>query len=1168
MPTIPHLIKSVLISLLITNQIKSMKKNNCIDGKAIPFRRWKIFLIMKLLCVFILGFMIQTYAVVSYAQTRRLNLQFQDNSLKEVLQILEDQTDFSFIYKDELIDSETRITGSFKETSITEVLQHILQKERLTYTIKGKAIVILPNDQEVNVVQKNLAVSGKVTDSSGTPLPGVTVIVRGTTTGTVTDVQGSYRLTSVPDNAILVFSFIGMKMQELAVAGKQQINVVLEEETIGIEEVVAVGYSVQKKANLTGSVATIGENMLENRPVTNSMAALQGAAPGLVVTRNSGQPGNEEYKMNIRGFSSVNGTNQALVIIDGVEGDMTLLNSNDIESISILKDAAAASIYGAKAANGVIIVTTKKGTKGKTVISYTGLMTLNHAYSIPERLHSWEESEMANLSRLNAGLSRDYTDEEIEWMKDPDINYAVNPTNPNTYKFYYDLNQVEMLMREITHSQNHNVSVKGGNEGTQYLLSLGYYDQNGVFEMGPDGTTRNNVRLNLNTRFNKIFSLDSRIAYNQDRTMSPSQSVKGDYGLLYNIYQLRTRFPIFLPESDDTKYATSAAGATYATLKEGGYHEVKRKDIGGVFTLKAENIIDGLTLRLVYSPALQLKHDDTFYRRIPQYDRRPDPVTYWNNPNSIIKRRSTTVNNEVQALADYDWSISSDHHFHVLGGFQYHEYDYNYTSAQAKSLTSNDVPSLNLGGDPSVPPIVWDDIQTNAMVSYFGRLNYNYKDKYLFEANIRNDASSKLAPGHRSKTFPSFSAGWNMSREPWFNNALPFFSEFKLRGSWGKLGNADVLGNYDYISVLEGTNSSGNPIYYPFNNVKNNVLYQKKLASKEKTWETLRTVNGGIDLGMLDQRLTASFDYFVRKNENMLVNVTLPATLGVTPSATNSAELKSWGWEATLGWKDMAGNLKYWINLNVSDNKDKVVKYAGQSVYAEGLNKVIEGLPLNTIWGYQADGYFSSPEEVAEAPFQDARTGAGDIRYKNLDDSEKIDGGLFRPDDHGDLVNLGTTSPRYLFGATLGFEWKGIDFSAFFQGVAKRNILMQPQVVVPFADSWRQPWKIHTDYWTEDNPDARFPRLYQGGSHNTRTSSHWVQDAGYIRLKNLQVGYTFPARWTSKIMISKARVFFTGQDLWEHSKMWFKYYDPENPNSTSFNYPFFRSYAVGLNVTF
>ena len=1029
---------------------------------------------------------------------------------------------------------------------------------RIRSTWRLLLLLLLPS----SLLAQTRTISGTIRDENGRPMTGASVTVKRTGAGTSTDSTGKFSVQAAT-GSIIILSAVNYEDVSIVVGQASHYNIAFKQKASQLNDVVVVGYGTQKKADLTGAIETIDKKLIENRPVTNSVAALQGTAPGLVITRFSGQPGKEEYAANIRGFSSINGTNTALVLIDGVEGDLTLLNPNDIESISVLKDAAAVSIYGAKAAGGVIMVTTKKGLPDKLTVTYSGLRTFNHAFGLPQRNHSWEDAEMQNEAFQNAGFNPAYTQQDLAYMKDPNVNYIVSPTNPSVYKYYYDLNQINLLMRRTSFSQSHNLSLRGGSDKTQYLFSVGYFDQDGVFTLGPDGTKRYNGRFNINTRLNKIFSIDARASYTQTHTMSPAGDTYADYGLIYGIYQLREIYPIFLPNSNNTKYARAgSAPTTYQILKDGGYGEDLRHNLDGVFTLKAENFVKGLSARLIYAPQVTFGSNNYFEKTIPLYDIGPDPTKYLFNPNSFTKIRDVTERTNLQALVDYDLELASVHHFHLLGGYQYQYFHADTTMATASALISNDLPSLNLSGDPTVPPTVGDDVQANALISWFGRFNYNYDGKYFFEATLRNDASSQLAPGHRSQYFPSVSAAWRLSKEGWFKNALPVFDEFKLRASWGKLGNSNVLGNYDYISML-----NQGPVY-PFNNTRNNSLYQAVLASPEKTWERLTTSDGGIDLGLFGQRLTASFDYYVRTNENMLVVVNAPATLGLIPSATNSARLRTKGWEASIGWKDHTRKLSYWVNFNISDNKDVVTRYDGQNVIAEGLNTVIQGMPVNSIFGYISEGYFKTDADVTAHAFQDDRTGAGDLIYKDLNKDGFINGGLNRPDDHGDLVYLGNTSPRYSFGLNLGVEWNGFDLSALFQGVGKRNMLIYPSAIVPFVDAWRQPWAINKDYWTPEHMNALFPRLYVGGTQNVLTSTKWVQNAAYIRLKNLQVGYTLPQRWTTKAKIQKARIFFSGQDIWEHSKMWYKYFDAESPNNAAYNYPFFRSYAAGLNITF
>ncbi len=1010
------------------------------------------------------------------------------------------------------------------------------------------------------------SITGVVTGEEDNPLQGVTIIVKGTKTSVVTNEKGQYSI-NAKNGAVLLFSFVGYTTRQVEVKNAVLNVKLLISEKSKLDEVVVVGYGTQKKADLTGAVSRVDAKQIENRPVTNALSALQGTVPGLVITRSYGQPGKEGGDATIRGYSSVNGSNNPLVIIDGVPGTLSLLNPNDIESISVLKDAAAAAIYGAEAANGVIVVTTKSGKNQKMKLEYSGIVTANKSFGVPERNHSWIEAQQLNIARNNAGQSNVWSDAQIRWFQSSDTDYIKN-ANGVAWDTYMDLDYTKLIMRKYTLSQQHNIAVSGGTDKSNYAFSLGYYDQNGVFKFGPDSYKRINARLTYNNQLNKIFSVNSRVSFTNTNTLSAAGNLNGDYGLLYNIYQLRTIYPIFLPNDDGSTAGSFSSNkyfnggpTTYSILNDGGKRQEGLNLLDAVFTLKAD-VMKGLSFRAIYSPQLGVSTTDLFLRTIEYWNVPSTPVAWVNRPNSMTKARTISDRTNIQFLGDYDYKFKK-HSFHLLAGYQYNNNHSDGTTAAATNLISNDVSSLNYPANQAInTPSVSDNVQRKVNISYFGRLNYNYASKYLIEATLRQDASSQLAPGHRVNLFPSVSAGWNIHKEDWFKNITNAFSELKLRGSWGQLGNSSVLGNYDYISLL----SKGG--VYPFNNQLNNSIYQSAYASTEKSWEVIETSDIGLDIGMFRNKLTGSFDYFVRKNKNMLVTPTLPAVFAIAAAQQNIADLKTWGWEVEMKWRDRIGKANYNLSFNISDAKNKIVSYNGNNVYGSGVRGIIEGLPINTIWGYKTAGYFQKAADLTGAAFQDSRTGAGDIRYIDLNGDNRISGGSNSKDDHGDLVNLGEITPHYSYGFTLGFDVKGFDFSVFFQGILQRKMLIYSYAALPYMESWRQSWQFQNDYWTPDNPNARFPRLYLGGTHNTAVSDFWVQNANYIRLKNMQIGYTLPASITRRAKISKLRIYFTGQDMWEKTGMWMKYYDPENPNGASFGYPFFRSYAAGMNLTF
>ncbi|GAA4395909.1 TonB-dependent receptor [Nibrella viscosa] len=1004
-------------------------------------------------------------------------------------------------------------------------------------------------------------VSGKITDEKGAPLPGVSIVIKGSTRGTTSDNNGQYKLTVPNGNAVLIVSFVGYTRQEIAVNNRSVIDLQLEVDDKSLEEVVVVGYGVQKKVNLTGAVSTVDSKAIEGRPVNNLGSALQGVTPGLVITRQAAQPGRESLGIQIRGVTSANGNVDPLVVLDGVSvpsNTLTTMNPNDVESISVLKDAAAAAIYGAQAAGGVILITTKKGKSGKVTFDYLGQQGVDWSINVPGRMSLLEEAEFSNLARKNSGSAPEYTDEDLQRIRDG-IPYVVNPADTGTYLYYNQVPLANQILRKYTSMQTHNITARGGTDKLNFLISGGYYNKQGVFKVGPDNFKRYNLRINLGSQLTKHLSLDSRIAYTNERTKSSSVDANGG-GLIYQIYRLRTRTPFFTPEG---RYNGAGSAATaYGALEAGGYNNYTRNFFDGVFTMSLNNLVKGLQLRAVAGTQYRLGDRQIFNRTVPLWGK-SRVLSYLNQVNSYQITDELTKNTNLQFLANYDFKIGANHSFGFFAGYQWEDFRFESVTSGANNLVSNDLPTLNLGNDLTKSNS--QSIATNAYQSIFGRFNYNFADKYLFEATIRQDESSKLAPGLRTKIFPAASVGWNVHRESFFN--VPFISEFKLRGSWGRLGGAlgTTLGNYDYLSQL----SRGNNLV--LGDTRTSFIFQGSIPSANLSWETIETTNGGLDLGFFQNRLQFSGDYYVKYNRNMLTPQQLPATIGISTPRKNNGELKSWGWETELRYRDRVGkDFTYSIAANLSDNQNKLLNFSGRTVVAAGTNGLIEGYPLNTIWGYETAGYFQTADEVKSWPFQDNRTGAGDVKYIDKDGDNRLTVGQGTVANHGDLILLGTTQPRYLFGVTLGAQWKGFDFSAFFQGVGKRNYRPGTESIAPLLVTWKQALAIHRDYWTPENPNALYPRPFVGATHNYVASDKWVMDASYVRLKNIQVGYTLPATLTEKIHVSRARVFFSGQDLFTLSGLgaFQGYYDPETRDGVENDYPFFATASMGLNISF
>ncbi len=1083
--------------------------------------------------------------------------------LQTVFSSIEEQSGYFFFYKYAEVQQAGPVSLSLKNATLQQALEATFKGQPFTYAIEDKTVIVKRKAKAAKPLSPPPAdIEGKVTDAKGVPLPGATVLVKDTDQATLTDTDGQFRLENVKEDAVLVFTYLGYITQEVKYNGQSGISVVLQENTQGLSEVVVVGYGTQRKANLTGAVSTVTSKEIENRPVPNVALALQGLSPGLSVTRTTGQPGSEGVGIQIRGATSANGDVEPLVVVDGVASPSTTLqtmNPNDIESITVLKDAAAAAIYGAQAAGGVILVTSKKGKEGKTVFEYSSIVGAEWALNVPERMETWEELEYNNMARVNSGANAAHSAERIQILKEGTIEYRVNPNDTTRYEYFSRKSLVDQLIRDYSLMNTHNISARGGTDKLNFLVSLGYYGKQGAFKVGPDRNDRYNARINLGTQLSRHLSLDSRITYTHQKQEAPSQNTNGSGLLLYNLYRYSSFNPVFTPEG---RYNTTLAATAYAEMEAGGYNNYDRNLFDGVFTARLTELAKGLEIRGVYG-VQYWRSDRELFKRSVQRWYRTVPGDVINSPNSFAVSNGITQNNNLQLLVDYELSLGANHHFHVLGGYQWEDGRTESTSTGVTAMVSNDLPALNLGNETNKTNS--QNINTYAFQSYFTRFNYSYADKYLLEATFRVDESSRLAPGLRTKSFPSVSVGWNLHREPWFS--LPFISELKPRASWGRLGAASGIGAYDYLPLL---NPNGN-LVLGAPEVKTTYIAQTTVPSSRLSWETIETSNVGFDFGLFRNKLQGSVDYYVKHNHNMLTALQLPATFGVSTPMINNGELKSWGWETELRYRDRIGSdFSYSIGVNISDNKNELQSFAGRRIISSGTVSTLEGYPLNSIWGYQAAGYFRSEAEVGEWSFQDSRTGAGDVKYIDQNGDGRISFGSGTMEDPGDLVFLGTTQPRYLFGVNLSTQWKNFDFSLFLQGVGKRNFMPARQALDANVASYYQALAIHRDYWTPENPDALFPRPFVNASHNYLPSDKWVLDGSYVRMKNIQLGYSLPQSLLSKVRIARARVYFTGQDLLTLSGLrdFQGYFDPEQRDGVSADYPFFGTAAMGLNLAF
>lgn len=1085
--------------------------------------------------------------VSASAQTGKVNIQLNNAPVKELFFAIEKQTPYHFSYRDIEIQEKARVTISTRNEELKPLLVRELSKRGLTYRLSGNKIIIMPSQADKSS-QKPVTVTGNIKDGNGEPLIGVTVMLMSNKSiGTISDYEGNFTLPNVPAGDKIFISYVGYKDQTVMVKTDGSINVILKEDTQTLEEVVVVGYGTQKKVNLTGAVESVDSETLENRPIKSATDALQGVVSGLTVTSGTGQPG-EFSSFKIRGNTSVNSAG-ALVIIDGLPGDINLVNPQDIESISVLKDAASAAIYGARAAEGVILVTTRSGKSEKVRVEYSGNVSFNHPTRLPKSNTGLNHALLSNEAFKNAGLAVQFPEDAIAALKDPSISAI---PKGNDWIYTDNMDWIETMM-DHSFQQTHNLTVSKAAKGLKYLFSVGWLDQNGMFsEYGPDNYDRINLRSNISLDIiQDKLTLDSKITYLQTNKLYHPQF--NTWSIPYITFiQAGPNMPIYDPNGNYSRYRMQAN--PIQALKEGGEGKNKQQTIEGVFTLSYKPI-KNLTLKAVGGANIKNRQVKEWRRQYGKYG--PNGLISMGagqaGPNKITQDARTTRYLTGQLLAEYKLKLPK-HDLNILGGWSAEEEVYEKLEGIRTNIVGNELPALGLGSTDG-----WSNNAEDtewALVSGFMRMNYAYADKYLFEANFRADASSRFSQAHRWGVFPSFSVGWRITEEEFMKNQK-IFSNLKLRASWGQLGNQNGLGLYDYIPQYK---VSG---YYPFANELGQWASVEKLPSESRTWETVEMSNVAVDMGFLNNRLSLTAEYFIKRNKDMLVDIEMPSVIGIDVPTGNYGELEVKGWDFSIGWQDRAGELDYSVRFNLSDQKDKLVDYGVEyNGFTAGVNQKVQGYSLGSIFGYKTDGYFTSEEEVKNsAVINRSVVGVGDIKYIDKDK----DGKISAPND---LEYLGTTTPRFVYGLSLNANWREWDLGIIFQGVGKRNFYLKQEIMAPFSVTWGNfSYEMHNDYWTPENPNAALPRHYAGSGHNYKTSDHWLQNAAYMRMKNLQLGYSFKKELLNKAGIERLRIYFSGENLFEFSKL-NKNFDPELTDANGFVYPIMRNFSFGVNLTF
>ncbi len=1120
----------------------------------------------------------------------KLSLAVDNMKIESVFKKLEKSSGYNFVYTNKELKDVPLVSFMSESESLYDILSSLSQQldlnfKQVDYNIHVKKNIIDPN--ATTTVTTAAEISGTVTDANGEPIPGATVFVEGTNTGTVTDVDGRFVL-EVGEESVIVISFIGYKTNRLSVSGRSVFDIVLEEDQSSLDEVVVVGYGTQKRVNLTGAVDVVSGERLANRAANNVADLIQGTTPNLNITMNmrGGEPGSTS-SWNLRGMGSLAGNASPLILVDGVEMNINNVDPESIETISVLKDASASAIYGARAPFGVILITTKKGGKGeKVTVQYSNNLSFNTPIRVPSFVDSYTWATAYNQANANAGLTPVYSDEQMNRIKghiDGTFPYEYDPENPidNIWAGRRNGNAnndwPHMLLRDYSVNQKHNLSVSGGNEKNQYFLSGGYIHQNGMYQWGNDHYKRYNFMSNFSSQVTSWLSINTSVKYADGETNYPIGQTTVDREHFFR------EILMFAPMMPYRNINGTVQSPLVRLLQGTGRNVTNVNDF--FITLAGElEPVKGWKTRFSYN----------YNNQSSRNTRNPRPVMvelgtggFGNvgKPNTGYSSVfSQNIYKLVNAVTSYEKSIGG----HYVQGTVGYEQEYRFftgLSASGTNLISTEVPSISTSiGDR----IVGDQIYHWATQGVFGRFNYNFDEKYLLEFSARYNGSSRFDRDSRWGFFPSASAGYNISQESFWDNLRSHVGLFKIRVSYGSLGNQNVS-NYLYLPTIPVAVEAP----WIIDGTRPPVASTPNLVSDDLTWETITTLNTGVDLAMMNNKLNLTFDWFNRVTSNMLgPSVVLPYPLGATTPRANNAKLSTKGFELGIAWEDqLSPSFSYNAGINIGDSRTTILEYINENGL---IDTWYAGQTVGEIWGHVSDGLIQTEgENMADQSRYFPRWGPGDMKYKDLNGDGVINDGERTLDNHGDLTVIGNSLPRYNLGITGGFRWGQFDFTMFWQGIGKRDHF--PHLgSSPFwgmTSSWAASGLYKNsptlDYWRPENEtnllgpntDSYFPKPYFTAetNKNRQVQSAYLLNAAYLRLKNLQIGYTLPAAILNKFALTNARLYFSGENLILLTKLPGTY-DPEtmmasDPGQGGYLtsgviYPIHRSFSAGLNISF
>ncbi|MCO5237946.1 MAG: TonB-dependent receptor [Chitinophagaceae bacterium] len=1178
----------------------------------------KILLVMKLTILLLTAAFLNVYAS-GVSQT--VTLSGKNVELKKVFTAIKKQTGYVVFYNRSDLNGTTPVTLSAHDMPLRDFLDVMLKNQPLDYKIEDKTIMLYRKRMFREVPPKEPAeeavdriVKGKVTNAKGEPLPNVSVLVSGTKIGTTTNNEGQFTLTAPDDNNIVLeISSVGYITQRVKVGSQTDVNVVLELDISGLSDVVVVGYGMQKRSNLTGSVSEIRSKDIEFRATNNTTQALQGLAPNLNIAPSYGGGASDALmSVNIRGVGSLT-SSAPFIVIDGVrssESELAALNPNNIQRISVLKDAASAAIYGSQGAFGVILIETKKGSYNKDLkLTYSNDFRLKQKLYVAKSTSSEVYADYFNVATYNYNGQTAIGEEQMAKIRafekgEIKDQTAPDPNNPNYWigigaggaeawdEGYANTDWMDVIFKKREFSQKHNLSLSGGSNKIFYNISGSYFNDDGALKYGNKNEffKRYTFESNVTGKVSNWLSVSNNTRFFQENNRFP-------FFLTGNarsrIFHDALRFPPFMPyktpavyDNDGNMVVPEQLYNIPGWLENNGFTEYNKLNLLSTFKTEAQ-IFKGLKLIGDFSFKKYFYDETNNFKKWTFYgpDGKPNVINQQND-NFISKQMSKSDYISTNIYANYVQSFG-EHYIDLVAGYQQEEENGTGLYASKGDVLSGDFNTLDLA--LSQVRALYNPISTWGTRGIFGRLSYNYKEKYLIEFNGRYDGSSKFEEGKRYGFFPSVAAGYNIHKERfWTSFGLSeIINSFKIRASIGQLGNQNVQG-YLYLPNLPVLSRVG----WIINGERPNYSLMPAIVSSGISWETALTKNIGVDFTFLNNRLSAIFDIYSRSVDNMFgPAAALPEVLGSAAPIANSASLSTKGWELTLGWKDRVSNLRYGVNFMISDNKSIITKYNNPD---KVLSNWYEGQVIGEIWGFEADELFQTKEEVQDyvskinLNYLGTGWAPGDVKYKDLNGDNKIDIGKNTKDDHGDRKIIGNSSPRYSYSIQGNASWKNFDFQIFFQGIGKRDYF--PSGSSTLFWGWSRSAKTRiTDavlnYWSEDNPEGYLPRPLgpSGGSgygKNRQTSTRYLQHTTYFRLKSVYLGYTLPSSITKGIkFVDKIQFYFNGENLLTFTKLW-KNFDPEliqlKLGDEDYDpyveyqkvYPLSRTLALGLSITF